>query len=96
MPDMIMDNVPTILTMLTVLAGFLGIGSKVKKVFKVFTEFFDVTRVVADFLSKVEKYGEDKKWTQDEIDDLVVETNRFKKEWKEVLAAIKELTAKSV
>ena len=96
MPDMLTDNIPTILTMLTVLAGFLGIGSKVKKVFKVFTEFFDVTRVVSDFLAKIEKYGEDKKWTQAEIDDLVAETNNFKREWKEVLAAWKDLTAKSV
>ena len=96
MPDILTSNIPTILTMLTVLLGFLGIGSKVKKVFKVFTEFFDVVQVVGDFLKKIEKYGEDKKWTQDEIDDIIIDTNAFKREWKEVLAAIKELTAKTV
>jgi len=94
--DLITDNIATIITMLTVLAGFLGIGSKVGKVFKVFTEFFDVTRVVGEFLAKVEKYGADKKYTQEEIDDLIMETNRFKKEWKEVLAAWKAVTAKKI
>lgn len=92
--DILTNNIGTILTMLTVLAGFIGIGAKIGKVFKVFTEFFDVTQVVGDFLAKVEKYGADQKYTQTEIDDLILETKRFKKEWREVQAALKALTAK--
>ena len=95
MPDIITNNLPTILTMASVLAGFLGVFGYIKKGIKVITEFFDVVQVVGDFLEKVDKYGEDRKYTQGEIDDLVLETKRFKKEWKEVLAAIKALTAKS-
>ncbi len=94
--DILTNNIPTILTMLSVAAGFLGVSKYISRGIKVVTEFFDVTQVVGTFFEKVEKYGEDKDYSKEEVADLILETKRFKKEWKEVLAAVKELTAKSV
>lgn len=92
--DLITNNWPTILTVLTTLAGFFGVFKYVQKFIKIITEFMDVTEVVGSFFKKVELYGEDRKFTQEEVDSLIAETNRFKKEWKEVIAAIKNLFVK--
>ena len=92
--DILTDNIPTILTMLSVAAGFLGLSGYIKRGIKVVTEFFDVTQVAGTFFMKVDKYGEDKNYSKEEVNDLIREIGRFKKEWGEVLAAVKNFSVK--
>jgi len=80
--------------MLTVGAGFLGVFKYISGGVKVITEFFDVTQVVGEFFVKIGKFSEDRKFTQAEVDELIAHTALFKKEWDEVIAAIKALAVK--